>query len=81
MTKLHGELVDGDIVYVQGYRMRVRNVRVASRQGDKTTMHSEPNRADVIRYNGDCVDDCDIKRTSYNGGVYGAYADVPIHVD
>lgn len=80
-TILHKDLKNGDVVYVQGYRFRVQDIRVSSRKGDKTTLHSEPNRDDVIRYKGVCVDDCSITRTGYNGGTYGAYADVPCTVE
>ena len=79
-TKLHADLVNGDVVIVQGYRFRTTDIRVSSKQGEKTTMHGEPKRADVIRYIGVCVDDCSISRTGYNGGTYGAFADVPITV-
>jgi hypothetical protein len=80
-TILHAELRDGMIAHVQGYRFRVTDLRIAARAGDPQGIHQEPYRADVIRYTGVCVDDCDISATSYNGGRYGAYADVPIAID
>ena len=82
MTTTYGQLQNGDIVTICGYRFRVRDIRVSSRKGEKTTMHGEPNRDDVIRFNGDAVDaDTTIYRTGYNGCVYGAYADVPVAVE
>ncbi len=77
----YGDLRNGDIVYVQGYRMRAHNVRISSRKGDKASLHSEPNTDDVIRFNGKVVDAVDIKGTGYDNAVYGGYAFVPITVE
>lgn len=70
----YGALQNGDHVWIQGYLFEVRNVRVSSRKGERTAMHAEPNRDDVIRFEGHTVQDVDIARTGYNGGTYGAYA-------
>ena len=80
LTIPHAELRDGDIAYVQGYKFLVSKVHVSSRQGEKTTLHSTPNRADVIRYVGIALDPR-LRQTGYNGGVYGAYADVLITIE
>ena len=79
-TKTHGELKNGDVVCVQGYWFEVVNLRIAALAGDQRGVHQEPYPADVIRYDGYCVENCDIAGTSYNGGTYGAYAWVPIAV-
>ena len=81
MTKktTYGELKNGDVVIVQGYRFTVANIRVASPAGAVDGIHDAPNRADVIRFTG-MTTDASIARTSYNGGTYGGYADVPCWV-
>jgi hypothetical protein len=81
MTKktTYGELKNGDVVIVQGYRFTVANIHVAGRKGEQWTMHGEPNRADVIRFTG-MTTDKSLAGTPYNGGTYGAYADVPCWV-
>ena len=72
----YGDLNDGDEILIQGYWFKVRNLRISSRAGERTTLHGEPNRADVIiRFNGDCLSECNIRGTGYDGGVYGGYAD------
>lgn len=71
----YGELKNGDWVLIQGFAFIVTNIRVASRKGEKTSMHGKPNRADVIRFEGFTEND-QLKATSYNGGTYGGYADV-----
>lgn len=80
IIRTYGELKDGDIVTIQGYRFRIDGIRVASRAGEKTTMHSEPNRADVIRFTGIALDST-LKGTGYDGGTYGGYADVACYVE
>jgi hypothetical protein len=79
MTKTYGQLVDGDIVFIQGYRFQVADIRVSSKTGEKTSIHGEPNRADVIRFKGIALDPR-LAKTGYNGVTYGAYADVPVEV-
>jgi hypothetical protein len=74
----YGDLQNGDIVWICGYRFRVEDIRISSRRGEKTTMHGDPNTDDVIRFKGVCVDRCSISSTGYNGGIYGGYAFVPV---
>lgn len=76
-TITYGELRNGDRIWVQGVLFEVQNVRVSSRQGERVTMHSEPNRVDLIRFEGAIIDDQGqrLKGTSYDGGTYGGYAD------
>lgn len=75
----YGQLKNGDVVIIQGYKFIVDKIRVSSKMGDNASMHSEPNRADVIRFVGIALDS-KLRQTGYNGGVYGAYADVPVTV-
>jgi hypothetical protein len=77
MFTTYGQLKNGDVVYIQGYRFRVDGIRISSKAGEKTTMHSEPNRADVIRFTGIALDSSLIG-SGYDGGTYGGYADVQI---
>lgn len=80
IIRTYGELRNGDEVYIQGYRFRVDGIRVASRAGEKTTMHAEPNRADVIRFTGIALDPT-LKGSGYDGGTYGRYADLPCYAE
>lgn len=74
----YGELQNGDEIYIQGYRFTVANVRISSRRGDKTSLHGEPNRADVVRFEA-TTDHDQLKHTPYNNGTYGGYADRPAY--
>lgn len=68
-TVTHGELKDGDIIYNTGHEFVVTNLRKIPREDGKVT----------IRYNGVCTADDrndSIRKTSYNGGTYGAFADI-----
>lgn len=70
VTKTGYELKNGDVVYVQGFLMTVKNVRLEKFDSSRTS-------PDVIRFEGVCTDDKrndSIRRTSYNGGTYGQLA-------
>ncbi len=57
------EIVEGDLVYVQGHLMTAKNVR--------HYFDDETGRT-VARFEGHCVNrDDDIYNTGYNGGTYG----------
>jgi len=82
MTITYGELQNGDRIWIQGYRFTVANVRISSKASQITVgSNKEPNRADVIRFEGIADPDSTIARTSYNGGTYGAYADVSCTIE
>lgn len=82
ITTTYGALQNGDRVWISGYLFEVTNIRIASRKGDRATMHSEPNTDDVIRFEGRCVDAASsIAGTGYDGGTYGGYAFVPCRIE
>jgi type 1 fimbria pilin len=75
-TVTHADIVNGDIVIVQGYAMRASNVRTEQIPGVGADWRTP--RA-VVRFEGEVVDrTCDIAGTAYDGGTYGALPTVDI---
>jgi hypothetical protein len=81
-TTTYGELVNGDIVIIQGYRFVVRDLWRVPANLTAPVWSSQHRRTDVIRFHGHVADPAsDIAGTGYDGGTYGAYADVEVARD
>ena len=77
MMVRHDQLRNGDVTYVEGYAFIVTNLRTVR---GWTSMHSTEPAPMVVRYEGVCAEPCDISRTGYNGGTYGARVDVLVPI-
>jgi hypothetical protein len=72
----YGDVQNGDRVWIQGYLFEVRNLRRYPKASNPTYTD------DVIRFDGIVVDrSVDIAGSGYDGGVYGGYAFVAVHVE
>ena len=66
----YGEIVDGDLVYVEGYLFEASNVHVDVVAGGP-----------AVRFTGRVVDErADIKGTGYDGGEYGGRPDIRVAI-
>lgn len=91
-TITHGELQNGDLNWREGYLFRVENLRrlplCAECHGSHghhfVTCRGKDQNAtrEVVRFEGRVVDaGASIARTGYDGGTYGAWADVPTVIE